>query len=151
MNTKTLYLNKEGFKISTTSFKNHLFAHKVSSNRYQVSTVLLAGQILNLFGCSLTHGFLVIGDSPLLFSTIYFPHLCSIFAFRWDWNECLFSTMEKQSDQAKICLINKSLDLKCPQSSLHSSAFPPSLPMNLKRWTAQTEKPFNSHHLGESL
>jgi hypothetical protein len=57
MNTKTLYLNKEGFKISTTSFKNHLFAHKVSSNRYQVSTVLLAGQILNWLDAHSLMGF----------------------------------------------------------------------------------------------
>ncbi len=31
------------------------------------------------------------------------------------------------------------------------SVSPPSPPMNLKRWTAQSERLFNSHHLGQSL
>jgi len=34
-------------------------------------------------------------------------------------------------------------------SGVHTS--PPSPPMNLKRWIVQSERLFNSHHLGHSL
>ncbi len=36
-------------------------------------------------------------------------------------------------------------------SSVHSSVSPSTPPMNLKRWTVQSERLFSSHHLGQSL